>query len=216
MRIAHLPKKTAPPITPSKPHSQRLEGYIDGHILIAMPNLEDANFSGTVVYICSHSEEGAMGIIVNQPMNEVSFRELLEQLELLPENGLVLGSEHKAEPLVCYGGPVETGRGFVLHSADYKSPNTTEVFESGLCLTATLDILKALALGKGPEKALLALGYAGWNSGQLEQELQDNAWLVARVDQQILFDLPYDERYVSALARLGITGENLTPEAGHA
>lgn len=195
---------------------RRLEGYIEGRVLIAMPTLEDPNFARTVIYVCSHSEEGAMGLIINQPMVEPSFRELLQQLELIPETNAIELPQQVERLSVCFGGPVDTGRGFVLHSPDYRSESSTQELANGICLTATLDILKAIASGRGPNKAMLALGYAGWSAGQIEQELQDNAWLVTEADNTLLFDIPPDEKYTYALHSLGIAPEHFPSQAGHA
>ena len=139
---------------------------MEGRVLIAMPALDDPNFARTVIYICSHTDEGAMGLIINQPMTEPTFRELLEQLHVIPaQNTAELPRQVYSLP-VCFGGPVDTGRGFVLHSPDYHSEHSTQTLDRGICLTATLDILKAIADGKGPNRAILALGYAGWGAGR--------------------------------------------------
>ena len=146
-------------------------GYLDGQFLIAMPGMQDSRFSRTVVYICAHSSDGAMGIMVNQPAPQISFRDLLVQLNIIPEGPEIRLPDAAGSMRVHRGGPVETGRGFVLHSADYFIENSTLPIDEHICLTATLEILKAIALGNGPRDAMLALGYAGWAPGQLESEI---------------------------------------------
>jgi putative transcriptional regulator len=145
------------------------EGYLDGQILVAMPTIQDERFSRSVIYLCAHSSEGAMGIIVNQPAPDIRFSDLLVQLDVIPGEGLIELPRHGEIVRVLKGGPVETQRGFVLHSADYFIENSTLPINGGICLTATLDILKAIANGSGPESAVLALGYAGWAPGQLRR-----------------------------------------------
>ncbi|NVJ69981.1 MAG: YqgE/AlgH family protein, partial [Alphaproteobacteria bacterium] len=151
--------------------------YLDSKLLLAMPNMNDPRFDRSVIYVCSHDESGAMGLVINQPFKSLTFPDLLEQLEIETTDPVPQLSIHT-------GGPVEPGRGFVLHSADYVQESTLVVSET-LALTATVDILTALAQGKGPINHLLALGYAGWGSGQLEQEIQENAWLTAEADDEI-------------------------------
>ncbi|MCC2113733.1 MAG: YqgE/AlgH family protein, partial [Hyphomicrobiales bacterium] len=136
--------------------------FLDGQLLIAMPNMEDSRFARTVVYICAHSEDGAMGIVINQAASNIDFRELLVQLDVIPEDEQIRLPDLAESMLVHKGGPVEPGRGFVLHSSDYYIDSSTLPINEGVCLTATMEILKAIAEGRGPEKALLALGYAGW------------------------------------------------------
>lgn len=196
--------------------AERMEGYMGGRVLIAMPTLDDPNFARTVIYICSHSDEGAMGIIINQPMRELTFRELLQQLQIIPEAGGIELPRHVDSLPVWFGGPVDRGRGFVLHSSDYRSEHSTQRHDNGVCLTATLDILKAIADGKGPDQSMLALGYAGWGAGQIEEELQHNSWLVASADPRLLFEVPPHDRYSYALHSLGIAPEHFPSQAGHA
>ena len=152
-------------------------GYLDGQFLIAMPGMQDTRFSRTVVYICAHSADGAMGIMINQPAPQITFRDLLVQLDIIPEGPEIRLPGAAGRMRVHRGGPVETGRGFVLHSADYFIENSTLPIDEHVCLTATLEILKAIAVGTGPRSAMLALGYAGWAPGQLETEIQANGWL---------------------------------------
>ena len=151
--------------------------YLDGQCLIAMPTMRDERFERSVVYVCAHSDEGAMGLIINRPAPEVMLADLLVQLGIIDdENAIRLGPSEISMP-VLRGGPVETGRGFVLHSADYFTAASTLPIDDGICLTPTIDVLKAIAVGDGPQRAVLALGYAGWGAGQLEIEIQANGWL---------------------------------------
>ena len=191
-------------------------GYLDGHFLIAMPGMQDSRFARTVVYICAHSPDGAMGIMINQPAPQISFRDLLVQLGIIPE-GLEIRLPEPADRMKVYrGGPVETGRGFVLHSADYFVENSTLPIDESVSLTATLEILKAIAVGNGPESALLALGYAGWAPGQLESEIQANGWLSCPARSEVIFDDDLGGKYDRALKLIGIDPGRLAGEAGHA
>jgi putative transcriptional regulator len=202
-------KKKADDAAPSR-------GYLDGQMLIAMPMMSDERFARTLVYICAHSSEGAMGIVVNQPAQNVKFPDLLVQLEVIPEAERIQLHGSAGEVKVLKGGPVETGRGFVLHSADFFIENSTLPIDEGICLTATLDILKAIARGKGPSNAILALGYAGWAPGQLEQEIQQNGWLNCPADSELIFGIDVEHKYERALTKLGIDPAMLSSEAGHA
>ncbi len=192
------------------------EGYLDGQILVAMPTMEDERFSRSVIYLCAHSSEGAMGIIINQPAPDVRFSDLLVQLDVVPGEGLIELPRHGEIVRVLKGGPVETQRGFVLHSADYFIEDSTLPINGGICLTATLDILKAIANGSGPESAVLALGYAGWAPGQLESEIQANGWLNCEADRALVFDANADQKYDLALKKIGIDPAKLSSVAGHA
>src|SRR5262247_2007693 len=191
-------------------------GYLDGQMLIAMPAMSDERFSRAVIYVCAHSTEGAMGIIVNQPAPNIKFPDLLVQLEVIPANELIQLPTRAETVKVLKGGPVETGRGFVLHSADFFIENSTLPIDEGICLTATLDILKAIARGDGPASAVLALGYAGWAPGQLENEIQENGWLHCAADTDLIFGTDNDNKYERALKKLGIHLGMLSSEAGHA
>ena len=191
-------------------------GYLDGQMLIAMPAMRDERFLRSVIYVCAHSSEGAMGIVVNQPAANVNFRDLLVQLEVIPAADLIELPQQADIVKVLKGGPVETGRGFVLHSADFFIENSTLPIDDGICLTATLDILKAIARGKGPESAVLALGYAGWAPGQLETEIQENGWLHCSADAELIFGPDTDGKYEQALKKLGVHLGMLSSEAGHA
>jgi len=191
-------------------------GYLDGQFLIAMPGMQDSRFARSVVYICAHSAEGAMGIMINQPAPQISFRDLLIQLNIIPEGPEIRLPDAADGMRVHRGGPVETGRGFVLHSADYFIESSTLPIDEHVCLTATLEILKAIAVGTGPQRAMLALGYAGWGPGQLESEIQANGWLSCHATPQLIFDPDLEHKYDRALATIGIDPARLSSEAGHA
>ena len=198
--------------------NQRVDGrsYLDGQCLIAMPGMADNRFSRSVVYVCAHSEDGAMGIIVNKPAADTKFPDLLVQLDVIPSEEIIRLPSQIEKVQVLRGGPVETKRGFVLHSADFFLESATLPIDDGICLTATLDILRAMAIGSGPENAVLALGYAGWGAGQLEQEIQANGWLHCAADPDLLFDDGIDTKYTRALGKIGIDQAFLSREAGHA
>ncbi len=191
------------------------DGYLDGHLLIAMPGMGDPRFDRAVIYLCAHSPEGAMGIRINQAAPRLTFAEVLSRLQILPDRDIELPASASEIP-VHQGGPVETGRGFVLHSADYAIDNSTLWIDDDLCLTATLDILKAIAAGGGPKKALLALGYAGWGPGQLDEELRANGWLHCPGRPELIFDRGLDEKYANALAEIGVDPAMLSTAAGRA
>ncbi len=192
------------------------EGYLDGQLLVAMPAMSDPRFSRSVIYMCAHSANGAMGIIINQRAPHISFLELLEQLEIVPNDERINVPTDLGRMAVHVGGPVETGRGFVLHSADYYVAESTLPINEGVCLTATIDILRAIASGDGPDKALLALGYAGWAPGQLESEIQENGWLHCPADLGLIFDGDLDEKYRRVFEKIGINPSHLVSDAGHA
>ena len=191
-------------------------GYLDGQMLIATPTMQDERFSRSVIYVCAHSSEGAMGIVINQPAPHISFRDLLVKLDVIPEADKIQLPSRAGGVTVLKGGPVETERGFVLHSADFFIENSTLPIDEGICLTATLDILKAIARGDGPAKAILALGYAGWSPGQLETEVQQNGWLHCPADSELIFGTDTDTKYEKALRKIGIDPGMLSTEAGHA
>src|ERR1700741_3102298 len=191
-------------------------GYLDGQMLIAMPSMRDERFSRSVIYVCAHSSDGAMGIIVNQLAANVNFPDLLVQLEVIPASDLIELPQRAGTVKVLKGGPVETGRGFVLHSADFFIGNSTLPIDNGICLTATLDILKAIAQGAGPQSAVLALGYAGWAPGQLENEITENGWLNCDADKDLIFGDDTGSKYQQAMRKIGIDLGKLSSEAGHA
>jgi putative transcriptional regulator len=191
-------------------------GYLDGQLLVAMPVMGDARFERSVIYLCAHSAEGAMGIIVNRPAGSIDFPELLVQLNIIKKADQIKLPENVETLKVLRGGPVDTGRGFVLHSSDFFIENATLKIDDGICLTATIDILKAIAKGSGPKHAILALGYAGWRAGQLEAEIQDNGWLHCDADPDLVFGDDVDEKYMRALRKIGIDPGMLSNDAGHA
>lgn len=191
-------------------------GYLDGQFLIAMPSMLDGPFARTVVFICAHSADGAMGITINQPARQITFHDLLVQLDIIPEGPEIRLPGPAGNMQVHRGGPVETGRGFVLHSSDYFIESSTLPIDEHISLTATLEILKAIANGSGPESALLALGYAGWSPGQLDDEIRANGWLHCPAMPELIFDTRLDNKYDRALSLLGVHPAQLSSEAGHA
>jgi putative transcriptional regulator len=199
----------------AKKRKARNYAYLDGQLLVAMPIMTDKRFAGSVIYMCAHSAEGAMGLIINQRASHISFSELMKQLSIVPDGSDDIEIE-LADMDVHVGGPVETGRGFVLHSADYYAADSTLPIDEGVSLTATIDILKAIAGGKGPDRAILALGYAGWRAGQLESEIAANGWLHCSADADLLFDRDLEQKYERALSKIGIDPSHLVSEAGHA
>lgn len=190
--------------------------FLDGQLLIAMPSMFDKRFARSVIYLCAHSEDGAMGLIINHPAENITFETLLDRLDLVSTSDPIIMPEEVAGQSVFIGGPVETGRGFVLHSSDYYADDSTLEIDDHTSLTATIDILKAIASGKGPDQSILALGYAGWASGQLEIEIQANGWLNCPAEPDLVFDTDIDGKYQRALAHLGIDPSHLVSDAGHA
>ena len=191
-------------------------GFLDGQMLIAMPSMRDERFARTLIYMCAHSSEGAMGIVVNQPAADISFPDLLVKLDVIPANERIQLPRRAGTIKVLKGGPVETQRGFVLHTADFFIENSTLPIDEGICLTATLDILKAIARDEGPANAVLALGYAGWAPGQLEKEIQHTGWLHCTADSDLVFGTDTGGKYEKAMGKLGIDLGMLSSEAGHA
>jgi putative transcriptional regulator len=191
-------------------------GYLDGQLLIAMPVMDDERFARSVIYLCAHSSEGAMGIIVNRPAGSIDFPQLLVQLDIINKAEQIKLPGSAEDMKVMKGGPVDTGRGFVLHSSDFFIKDATLPIDDGICLTATLDILKAIAAGAGPKHAILALGYAGWAPGQLENEIQHNGWLHCPADPDLIFGRDTEDKYQRALDKIGIDLAMLSNEAGHA
>jgi putative transcriptional regulator len=190
--------------------------YLDGQLLIAMPGMSDPRFDRSVIYLCAHSEQGAMGIIINKATPMMSFGDLFAQIDIRGEDGPIEPPRDLMEMPVLFGGPVEQGRGFVLHTSDYFTVDSSLPVAGNIALTATVDILRAMAGGTGPERAILALGYAGWAPGQLENEIQHNGWLTCQADEDLLFGLAFEERYAAALKKLKIDPAMLSSEAGHA
>lgn len=191
-------------------------GFLDGKFLIAMPTIDDGIFARTVIYLCAHSEDGAMGLIINKPISQPSFSDLLVQLEIIPEDQRIRLPGAARDMKVHRGGPVDAARGFVLHSSDFHLDTATLPISEDLSLTATLEILRAIAAGNGPDRSLLTLGYAGWAPGQLENEIQQNGWLTADADTSIIFDVDDTRRYTQALAKIGVDLAALSPSAGRA
>jgi len=198
------------------PSDAQKRGYLDGQLLIAMPVMGDPRFERSVIYLCAHSSEGAMGIMVNRPAGSIDFPELLVQLNIITKSDHIKLPGNAESMKVLRGGPVDTGRGFVLHSSDFHIANATLKIANGICLTATIDILKAIARGEGPKHAILALGYAGWAPGQLENEIQENGWLHCDADPDLVFGDELDDKYARALRKIGIDPGMLSNEAGHA
>ncbi|MET0445318.1 MAG: YqgE/AlgH family protein, partial [Pseudorhodoplanes sp.] len=188
--------------------------YLDGQLLVAMPVMDDERFARSVIYVCAHSSEGAMGIIVNRRAGSIDFPELLAQLDIIDDADNIKLPESAESMKVLKGGPVETGRGFVLHSSDFFIDDATLPIDDGICLTATVDILRAIANGGGPKHAILALGYAGWAPGQLEDEIQGNGWLHCAADDELIFGTDIDEKYIRALQKIGVAPGTLSAEAG--
>jgi putative transcriptional regulator len=184
------------------------DSYLVGQLLVAMPGMPDARFAKTVIYMCAHNAEGAMGLVVNRSLDALSFPDLLDQLHI----DTSAMTEHVD---VHFGGPVETGRGFVLHSPDYLQEGTMVVAD-GIALTATVEILKAIGAGKGPRRHLLALGYAGWGPGQLDSEIKANGWLSVGADDGLVFDADLNTKWDRAMGKLGIDPRMLSDAAGHA
>ena len=184
------------------------EGYLTGQLLIAMPAMRDSRFARTVIYMCAHNSDGAMGLVINRLVGSVTFPDLLQQL------GVDTAGAND-EIRVHFGGPVEPGRGFVLHSGDYQHDSTLQV-ASEVLLTATVEILRDIALGQGPQRSLLALGYAGWGPGQLDSEIQANGWLHVEADTGLVFDDDLSDKWERAIGKLGIDPTLLSGEAGHA
>jgi putative transcriptional regulator len=190
------------------PHAHETIGYLAGQMLIAMPQMQDPRFSRSLVYLCAHTAEGAMGLVVNRLFNSLSFPDLLQQLDIEPTP--------VCDPIrIHFGGPVEAGRGFVLHSTDYVQ-ETTLLVDGQVGLTATIDVLRAIAEGRGPHRSILALGYAGWGAGQLDREILENAWLTAPADDDLLFGNGIEHKWERAINRIGADVTMLSSEAGHA
>lgn len=183
------------------------ESTLTGQLLVAMPQMTDPRFERSVVYLCAHSDEGAMGLVINRLIDSLTFGSLLEQLGI--------DSGGSTELPIHFGGPVESSRGFVLHSADYVQDSTL-LIDQEIALTATVDVLRAIADGNGPKQRVLALGYAGWAPGQLDAEIQANGWLLVPADADLVFGADNENKWDRALRKLGIDLTLLSSEAGHA
>jgi putative transcriptional regulator len=192
-----------------KPADEPASGrFLTGQLLIAMPAMADPRFAQSVIYLCAHTPEGAMGLVLNRPLKRPTFEDLLRQLDVAP-------APPARRIRLCSGGPVDDARGFVLHTADWTGEGSLRV-DDGLALTASLDVLKAIAEGGGPREGILALGYAGWGAGQLDAEIQQNAWLSVSADETIVFDDDHDTKWRRAFAKLKIDPLLLSGAAGHA
>lgn len=195
-------------------NSQRARGFLDDQFLIAMPGMKDERFARSVIYMCAHSDEGAMGLIINQTQS-LRFPDLLVQLGVMDEQEAIRLPQTTRDFMVRNGGPVDRGRGFVLHSDDVMVDSSMPVAEE-VCLTATIDILRAISAGRGPRQALMTLGYAGWAAGQLEGEIAANGWLTCPATPDLLFDTDIDRKYDRILMSIGVDPTHLSVEAGHA
>lgn len=193
----------------TRPDGGGSELDLEGKLLLAMPGMGDPRFEHAVVLVCSYSDKGAMGLIINKPTTDIRMSDLLEQLDMT-------ASEEARDMPVHYGGPVETGRGFVLHSNDYRSNLQSLDVPGGFCMTATLDILEEIARGAGPDRALMILGYSGWGAGQLEDEIARNGWLTADASPQLVFQVPAASKWSAAMESLGVDPITLSSTAGHA
>lgn len=192
----------------------RERGILDGQFLIAMPGMFDTDFARTVIFVCAHSSDGAMGFVLNRPQ-QLTFPDVLLHLEIVDQDQAIRLPETTKAFQIQTGGPMETGRGFVLHSDDYLSDSSIPLNDD-LCLTATLDIVRAISRGKGPQKAMMMLGYASWAAGQLESEIANNGWLTCPASEELIFDRALGDKYDRALALMGVAPAMLSPVAGHA
>lgn len=187
---------------------QELSGYLTGQLLLAMPHMQDPRYEKAVIYICGHDTNGAMGLVINKYLGDLTLKGLLEYLNLSQD---VI----KRDLPIYFGGPIDTGRGFVLHSDDFTHPGTVSL-GNHIALTATVDVLQSIAEGDGPKSCLLAMGYVGWGPGQLDSELHSNRWLQVEADSEILFEVPIEKRWEKAISKLGVTPESLSDEFGQA
>ena len=189
--------------------------FLEGQFLVTMPNMVDERFESTIIFVCAHNDEGAMGFIVNRPMQTPSVSDFLKKLGLVTERDLDKIPADVSQRELHIGGPVEPGRGFVLHSPDYRSVTTLRVNEE-VSLTATLEILRDIAVGKGPENYFLALGYSGWGAGQLEEEIAANGWLTCSHNSWIIYDRDHETKYMRVMKSMGIDPRLISGETGHA
>lgn len=189
-------------------------GFLNGQFLLAMPGMTDERFARTVIYICAHSEQGTMGFIINQ-LQPLEFPNLLVQLGIITQAQSILLPEKTRSLMVRHGGPVETGRGFVLHSDDFMVKTSMPITDD-ICMTATLDILRAISEGTGPDKTLMTLGYTGWDAGQIEREITNNDWLICEATPELLFDGDILGKYDRVMAQMGVDPARLVVQAGHA
>lgn len=189
---------------------------LKGQFLVATPTMMDERFIETVIYLVAHGDEGAMGLVVNQPMPDTHLSDILKEIEMDADAEEIRIAPRLLQQDVLRGGPVDSSRGFVLHTADYFRDGNSYAVDENVCLTATIDVLRAIATGSGPEKSLLALGYCGWGAGQLEEELRQNGWLTVGESSELLFSVPLHKRYEKALQSLGVTMATLSPQSGNA
>lgn len=189
---------------------------LKGQYLVATPDMADERFIETVVFLVAHNEDGAMGLVVNKPLEDMQLSDILAEVDLGEEADAIRFSGTIGEQDVLNGGPVDTSRGFVLHSPDYFRDGNSYAVDDDVCLTATLDVLRALADGTGPARSVLALGYCGWAAGQLEAELRQNGWITLAHSPELMFSVPVARRYDAALATLGINRATLSPHSGTA
>lgn len=189
---------------------------LKGQYLVAMPGMGDERFRESVIYVVGHTDEGAMGLVVNQSLDDMRFSDILEELKLGDKDEIIRLPEEVRERRVMRGGPVQRSRGFVLHSPDYFRQDNSYPVSDEVCLTATLDVLKAIAFKNAPTDALFALGYCGWSPGQLEEEIKSNGWLTVPFSRDLLFETPIEDRYDAALAHLGVTRASLSSFSGNA
>jgi putative transcriptional regulator len=189
--------------------SREDDGHLTGMLLVAMPAMQDPRFAHSVIYLCAHSREGAMGLVVNQVVDNITLPHVIGQL------GIEMPEQPEQEAPVHFGGPVETSRGFLLHSPDYVLESTL-VIDDSFALTATVDVLKAIAEGKGPSRRFFALGYAGWAPGQLDREIQENGWLMVPADPDLVFSSDNETKWQRAMAKIGVDPSLLSTAAGHA
>ncbi len=187
---------------------QELSGYLTGQFLLAMPHLQDPRFEKAVIFICGHDVNGAMGLVINKYLGDLTLKGLLDYLNLSKD-------AIKRDLPIYFGGPNDTGRGFVLHSDDFNHPGTVYL-GNHISLTATVDVLQSIAVGDGPKDCLLAMGYVGWGPGQLDAELHGNRWLQVEADPEILFNVSIEKRWEQSMGKLGITPSSLSEEAGQA
>ena len=188
--------------------SDPAQGFFTGQLLIAMPTMPDPRFARTVIYMCAHSDEGALGLVINKLFDDLNFEDLLDQVGIEPETC-------KRSIPVHSGGPVESGRGFVLHSQEF-TDESTMVVDDQVALTASIDILRAIAHGDGPRNCLLALGYSGWGPGQLESEIHENGWLNVPADEALIFDTDLENKWQRAIAKIGVDFAKLSGQSGRA
>lgn len=189
---------------------------LKGQFLVATPDIGDERFAEAVIYLVAHGEDGAMGLVVNQPMDDMHLSDILAEIDLDGSEDEIRIPERVLHQNVFKGGPVDSSRGFVLHTSDYFRDGNSFAVDGEVCLTATLDVLRAMVAGKGPDASLLALGYCEWSAGQLESELRSNGWLTAASSNELLFTLPASKKYEAALAALGVTRATLSPVSGNA